>query len=117
MRYRLYYLKQEKELFTRRIEEIENIISIIQAFNMRKEIEEKAKCLIVLYKDKLKATEKEIESFENTIENIADEEVRDMAKCYFIDLKTYGEIGDKYYLDRTTVCKKLKRYFELWLSY
>ena len=48
MRYRLYYLKQEKELFMRRIEEIENIISTIQAFNMRKEIEEKAKAYDIL---------------------------------------------------------------------
>lgn len=54
----------------------------------------------------------ETERIEAYIENLADAEVRVMARKRFIENKTYQVIGDEMYMDGTTVRKKLKRYIE-----
>lgn len=113
MRYKLHCLRQEKEFFIKQVEEIESIILTIRALGGYKDTEEKAKRLINYYKKKALNTKKAIENFENLIDNIPDEEVKEMAKLYFFELKSCEEIGYIYYLDRTTVFKKLKRYFKI----
>ena len=113
MRYKLHCLKQEKEFFIKQVEEFKNMILTIRDLGGHKDTEEKAKRLINYYKKKARTTEKEIENFESLIKNIPDEEVKEMAKLYFFELKSCEEIGYIYYLDRTTVFKKLKRYFKI----
>ncbi len=50
---------------------------------------------------------KEIEDFINTIDDLS---VKTIAKKRFILCKTFEEIGESMYLDRTTVSKRLYKY-------
>ena len=54
----------------------------------------------------------EKERIEEYIENIEDAEIRVIARLRFIDNEDFQTIGNEMYMDRTTVYKKLKRYFE-----
>lgn len=54
----------------------------------------------------------ELERVESVIENIADSEIRIIARMRYMDNKGYEEIARDLYMDRTTPSKKLKRYFE-----
>lgn len=54
----------------------------------------------------------EKERIEEYIENIEDPEIRVIARLRFIDNEDYQTIGNKMFMDRTTVYKKLKKYFE-----
>ena len=54
----------------------------------------------------------EKEWIEERIENIEDAEVRVIARLRFIDNKDFQTIGNEMYMDRTTVYRKLKNYFE-----
>ena len=54
----------------------------------------------------------ETERIEAYIENIEDVDVRLIARKRFIENKTFQEIGDELYIEKTTAYKKLKRYFE-----
>lgn len=113
MRYKLHCIKQEKEFFIGQIQELKTMVLSIRALGRYKDTEEKAKRLIYYYKKRLRTVEKEIENFENHIESIPDEEVKKMAKSYFIDLKSCDEIGNSHYLCRTAVFYKLKKYFKI----
>lgn len=54
----------------------------------------------------------EKERIEEYIENIEDAEIRVIARLRFIDNEDYQTIGNEMFMDRTTVYKKLKKYFE-----
>ena len=54
----------------------------------------------------------EKEHIEEYIENIEDPEIRVIARLRFIDNEDYQTIGNEMFMDRTTVYKKLKKYFE-----
>lgn len=47
---------------------------------------------------------------ETYIEEIEDVEIRNIARCRFLKLMNWDEIGEKMYQDRTTCSKKLRRY-------
>lgn len=47
---------------------------------------------------------------ETYIEEIEDVEIRNIARCRFLKLMNWEEIGNKLYQDRTTVSKKLRKY-------
>lgn len=113
MRYKLHCLKQEKEYFIRQIDELEKLFYSIRTLCGDTTTTDKAQNLINRYKEKARATETEIKEFEALIESIPDEEVKKMAKSYFVKLENYEEIGNAHYLDRTTASRKLKRYFDL----
>ena len=54
----------------------------------------------------------EAERIEEEIENISDAEIRLIARKRYLEHKDYQIIGDEMFMDRTTVAKKLKRYWE-----
>ena len=54
----------------------------------------------------------ETERIEAYIENIEDAEVRVIARMRFIENKTYQEIGDELFLDKSTAYKKLDKYLK-----
>lgn len=113
MRYKLHLCKKEKEFFIRQIAELENLFLNPKSLGYSKATAEKAQRLINRYKEKARATEAEIKEFEALIDSIPDEETREIAKRYFINLESCEEIGSDRYLDRTTVYRKLKRYFDI----
>ena len=44
-----------------------------------------------------------VATIENCIESIPDADEREMARLYFVDLLGHEEIGDRMFMDRTTV--------------
>ena len=54
----------------------------------------------------------EIQRIEDVIEGIDDVEIRLIARKRLIENKDWQIIGDEMFMDRTTVSRKLKRYFE-----
>ena len=53
----------------------------------------------------------EIQRIEDVIEGIDDVEIRLIARKRFIENKDWQIIGDEMYMDRTTVSRKIKKYF------
>lgn len=56
--------------------------------------------------------ERKVIEFEQFIENIPDAEEREMVKLYFIDLLSYEQIGERFYLERTTIARRIKKYID-----
>ena len=52
----------------------------------------------------------EQERIENYIETIDDEEIRVLARERYIECKSYKDIGEEHFMDRTTVYRKLQSY-------
>ena len=69
---------------------------------------------IAKYKQELKNTEAKIKEFETILAALPDEELKEIAISYFVNGETLEAIADKHYLERTTVSKKLSRYFGKW---
>lgn len=119
----LFFLKLEKELILNDIAEAEEEIlnnSLIanteptsEAIKeSTKELNTKIQCRIDTLKGKLAATEAKEKAFLKKLHGITEPELKEMAKAYYIDGQSCEEIGQKYYLERTTVYKRLKRYFD-----
>ena len=53
----------------------------------------------------------EKERLESYIENIEDAEIRVLARARYLECKTWEVIGDENHMHRTTVYKKLEKYF------
>lgn len=53
----------------------------------------------------------EEEWIEDYIEAIEDVEIRVLARSRFVECKSYKKIGDENFMDRTTVYRKLDKYF------
>ena len=73
---------------------------------------DKLKSLIYSLSQKQAATEAAERAFTDKLHSITDPELKAMAKAYFIEGRSCEEIGRKYYLDRTTVYKRLKRFYD-----
>lgn len=116
----LYWLKREREQIENQIKELTVLSAVsmsgmpsgsmvsspVEQFNIRLEqLKEKLqrKCAEILT---------ETERIEAYIENITDADVRVIARMRFVENKTFQTIGDEMFMDKTTVYKKLKRYFE-----
>ena len=112
MRYKLHCLKLEKESIRAEQEEVKEIINKINSYRLNRKIIKRCQSLINRLNATENATTEKITEFENKIKSIPDAEVREMAKLYFVDLMCFEKIGDMYYLDRTTVEKKLKKHFK-----
>ena len=106
-------LKLDKEHYTNSIKEIENLIaSMFEHTETPDEAKiNKLNGYVDKYKKRLEATEAQLKAFDEKLHGIKDPELKAMAKAYYIEWQSCEEIGRKYYLDRTTVYKKLMCYF------
>lgn len=119
----LFCLKLDRELMLKEIEETEKEIidnSLIANIEPTSEeikkgfesINDKLRDRINRLKSKIEATEAKEKAFLEKLHGIEDPELREIAKAYFIDERSCEDIGKEYYLERTTVYKRLKKYFD-----
>lgn len=119
----IFLLQKEREVIIEEIAELEEMAlnySLIanteptseETKESVTEINARSQSIINTLKSKIEAIEAKQKGFEEKLNSITDPELKEMATAYFIDLKGCEEIGKQYYLERTTVYKKLKRYFE-----
>lgn len=117
---KLYWLKKEIEQIEMQIKELTVLSAMamngMPSGNSVSSPVEKFYNRLEKLRNKLQAklneyvTEKE--RIEEYIENIEDPEIRVIARLRFIDNEDYQTIGNEMFMDRTTVYKKLKKYFE-----
>ena len=118
---KVYWLKKEIEQITDQIKELtvyqgasfsgvpsgsNNTTSPIERYVMKKER------LMDKLQRKFDELVTEVQRIEEYIENIADVEIRVIARKRFIENKDWQVIGDEMYMDRTTVSRKMKKYLE-----
>ena len=119
----LLFIQLEIDMIKRSIAEEEQFIKAEEEFipfsiahNMPTEPTEKLietmKATLARYEKKLSKAEAEEKAFMDKLNGIDDPEVKEMAKAYFIDLESCEAIGKRHFLERTTVYKKIQRYFE-----
>lgn len=96
-----YELKREvKDLEER----IENVGKLDESLT-------KVELVSLLTEKRITALEEYLE-IERFIETIEDVELRNIMRLRYLDLKTWEEVADKFFMDRSTVSKKVKRYLE-----
>ena len=119
----LFLLRLDRELMQNEIAEAEaEILKYSLMANTEPTSEEikkgfekingKIKDRINTLKSRIEANEAKEKAFIEKLHGIEDPELKEMAIAYFIDGQSCEEIGQKYYLERTTVYKKLKRFFD-----
>ena len=115
---KLYYLKIDIENIKEEIKSLPTISSSqltgmphgtdvsnpIEAYILKKE------ALIEKLNTKIEKYTEELIRIEEIIERIDDPEVRAIARMRFIQNMKWEDIGEKMYLERTTVSKKLRKY-------
>ena len=108
--------KLDKEIALKQIAEEEQhkafTVAYIDNEEARKSIIEKHNFIIDYWQRLIETTEAKEKAFLEKLHGIEDQELKEMAKAYFIEGQSCEEIGRKYYLERTTVYKRLKRYFD-----
>lgn len=116
---KLYWLKQEVKQIENQIREL----TILSAFEMSgmpssnsvsSPVEQFYAKLDKLRTKLQKAKEKvadEVERLESYIEGIEDEEIRTLARARYLECKTWEVIGEENHMERTTVSKKVRKYF------
>lgn len=116
---KLYWLKQEVIQIENQIKEL----TILSAFEMSgmpssssvsSPVEQFYNRLDKLRTKLEKAKDKvarEMERLENYIETIEDAEIRVLARKRYLECKKWETIGEETNMDRTTVYRKLKKYF------
>lgn len=95
-----YYLKKEIEVIRKEIEEIEHL-------NIHSK-----QALLDNLNNKLERYCNELIEIDDYIDTIKDKDVRLIARLRYIDNKTWEEIGDMLFLDRTACYRKMKSYFK-----
>ena len=117
---KLYWLKKEIEQLEMQIKEL-TILSAMAMSGMPsgnsvsspvEKFYDRLDKLRTKLQAKLNEYVTEKERIEEYIENIEDPEIRVIARLRFIDNEDYQTIGNEMFMDRTTVYKKLKKYFE-----
>ena len=117
---RLYWLKQEIKQIENQIKELTFLSSVSldgmpRGSGVSSPVErlderlEKLKSKLATKREKYVAEQERLEDFLETIE---DAEIRVYARGRFIEHKSFEQIGNENYVDRTTVSKKLKDYIE-----
>lgn len=71
--------------------------------------ETKVELVARLTEKRISALEQYLE-IERYIEDVEDVEIRNIMRYRFLDLLKWEEIGEKLYLDRTSVARKLRKY-------
>ena len=117
---KLYWLKKEIEQLEMQIKEL-TILSAMAMSGMPRgnsvsspveKFYDRLEKLRTKLQTKLNEYISEKERIEEYIENIADPEIRVIARLRFIDNQDFQTIGNEMFMDRTTAYKKLKKYFE-----
>lgn len=117
---KLYWIKKEIEQIEERMKELtvlsavsfsgmpsgNTVSSPVEKFNER--LDKLKRKLAIKHAESLEEEER-IESY---IETIEDAEIRVLARARFIECKSWQQIGDENFMDRTTVYKKLNRYIK-----
>lgn len=116
---KLYWLKKEVAQIEEQIKEL-TILSAVQMsgmpsgssvnFPVEQFYTRLDKLRTKLEKAKAKVA-KERDSLESYIEAIDDSEIRVLARERYVECKSWEVIGREHHMDRTTVSKKLKRFF------
>ena len=70
-----------------------------------------AESLIAKFQTNQSRAATEAKSLESRINCITDAEIKQIATLYYIERRNFQYIADRLFMDRTTVSKKLKRYF------
>ena len=108
--------KLDKEIALKQIAEEEQqkawTLEHITPAAARQEITAKHDFIIDYWRSFIAATEAKEQAFTEKLHSITDPELKEIAKAYFIEGRSCEEIGRKFYLERTTVYKKLKRFFD-----
>lgn len=94
------------------MEELQGIIATTNYYRLNRNLIKRCERLIKHLERVEAKTERKVIEFENYIENIPDAEEREMVKLYFIDLMSYEKIGERFYLERTTVVRRIKKYID-----
>ena len=117
---KLYWLKKEIEQLEMQIKEL-TILSAMAMSGMPsgntvsspvEKFYDRLDKLRTKLQSKLNEYITEKERIEEYIENIADPEIRVIARLRFIDNEDFQTIGNEMFMDRTTAYRKLKKYFE-----
>ena len=117
---KLYWLKKEIEQIEMQIKEL-TVLSAMAMNGMPsgnsvsspvERFYDRLEKLRTKLQTKLNEYVTEKEHIEEYIESIEDPEIRVIARLRFIDNEDYQTIGNEMFMDRTTVYKKLKKYFE-----
>lgn len=112
MNHILHCLKVEKNCIRAEREELQGIIATINYYRLNRNLIERCERLIKHLERVEAETERKVIEVEQFIENISDAEEREMVKLYFIDLMSYEKIGERFYLERTTVARRIKKYID-----
>ena len=113
MRYILRCIKVETVSIRNEINELEEWLPTI----ISKDTAERCKRLIKQMERFERKLQGQIADIENCIESIPDADEREMARLYFVDLLKYEEIGDRLFMDRTTVARKIKKHTDKWTCF
>ena len=117
---KLYWIKKEIEQIEERMKELtvlsavsfsgmpsgNTVSSPVEKFNER--LDKLKRKLAIKHAESLE----EEERIEKYIETIEDVEIRVLARARFIECKSWQQIGDENFMDRTTVYKKLNKYIK-----
>lgn len=106
--YNFYWLKLEAEQLQSLINEYNNKFNISSSGTQTQVAKPLLKQLQA-YQEKIAA---EVQTMQSRIDNITDAEIKELAIMLFVERKGYQDIADRHYMDKTTVYKKLKRYFD-----
>lgn len=114
-----YYLKKEVQDLEERIKEFGDGIKSSQikeisvsSSHSRKSLQEtKVELVNMLTEKRITALEQYI-AIERFIGDIEDVEIRNIMRNRFLYLKSWEEIGQKMFLDRTSVAKKVRKYLK-----
>lgn len=117
---KLYWIKKEIKKIENQIKELTFLSSasldgmprgsgVASSVERLYERLEKLKSKLAAKREKYVAEQERLEDFLETIE---DAEIRVYARGRFIEHKSFEQIGNENYVDRTTVSKKLKDYIE-----
>lgn len=114
-----YYLKKEVEDLEERIAEFGNGIKSTQikeisvsSSHKNKSIQEtKVELVARLTEKRISALEQYLE-IERYIEEVEDVEIRNIMRYRYLDLMKWEDIGEKVFLDRSSVAKKMRRYLK-----
>lgn len=117
MRYILQCLKVETVSIRATKAELVEIMNTVNAYRFNKDLTTRCKRLIRKLERHEGRIQNRIADIENCIESIPDADEREMARLYFADLLGYEEIGEKMFMDRTTVSRRLKKHTDKWTCF
>ena len=117
MKYILHYLKTETVSISATRAEVIEIMNTVNSYRFNKDLTARCKRLINQLDLIERKRQKQIADIENCIESIPDADEREMARLYFVDLLEYEEIGDRFFMDRRTVARRIKKHTDKWTCF